>query len=238
MMKHTFFLCSLFILWTFLPSCSDDEVIVQPEQELTDYQKQVIEYFKDIALGFEFGSASEITRKWESNMKVFVGGDPAPELMSELESIKNEINALATDGFQIEIVSDSSESNYYAFFGSAKAYVNLYPNSSSFAESNWGLFFLSWDFTNVFIGGHMYVDIERANLAEQKHLLREELTQSLGLAKDSPQYDDSIFQSFWTTSLTYTKMDEDLIRLLYHPNMRPGLNEFEVEPILIDILLD
>ena len=82
----------------------------------------------------------------------------------------------------------------------------------------------------------MYVDIARTNLTEQKHLLREELTQSLGLARDSQKYSESIFQSAWTTTMEYALIDRDLIRLLYHPDMSIGLNETQVEVVLKEIL--
>ncbi len=71
---------------------------------------------------------------------------------------------------------------------------------------------------------------------EQKHLLREEFTQSLGLARDSQLYMESIFQSNWTTTIKYAPIDRDLIRLLYHPKMSVGLNEFEVDNALREIL--
>ena len=83
----------------------------------------------------------------------------------------------------------------------------------------------------------MYVDIERADLPAQKHLLREELTQSLGLARDSSWYLESIFQSEWTTTNSYSDIDKELIRLLYHPRMRQGLDAERVDGVLTDILL-
>jgi len=83
----------------------------------------------------------------------------------------------------------------------------------------------------------MYVDIDRANLTEQKHLLREELTQSLGLANDSQIYMGSIFQSIWTTTTKYALIDKDLIRLLYHSDMSVGLNENQVDGVLREILI-
>jgi hypothetical protein len=82
----------------------------------------------------------------------------------------------------------------------------------------------------------MYVDIIRANSIEQKHLLREEFTQSLGFARDSQLYMESIFQSDWTTTIEYAPIDQDLIRLLYHPEMSVGLNELEVDNALREIL--
>ena len=57
-MKYLYF----FILIIFLSSCDTDEDIIAPK--LDEYDLEVISYFKEIALGFEFGSASKITRKW------------------------------------------------------------------------------------------------------------------------------------------------------------------------------
>lgn len=220
----------------FAASCTKDSMTPDPS-ELTEYQLDVIEYFKDIALGFEFGGASEITRKWADNMKVYVGGSPTTEMLDELEQIRAEINGLVTDGFTMEIVSDSTQSNFYLFLGSADDYVEIYPGQAGQVESNWGLFNVFWNGSNEINRGYMYVDIERADPTAQKHLLREELTQSLGLAKDANEYPESIFQASWTTTTEYAMIDEDLIRLLYHPEMPVGLNEMQVDAVLRDILL-
>ncbi len=228
----------LLSLIVILSSCSKEEdIIVTPKSELTTYQSDVIFYFKEIALGLEFGNASKITRKRTSTMRIFVGGTPDSEHFGELEKIKNEINTLATDGFSIEIVTDSVQSNFYIFFGSGNEYGAIFPSLSSLINSNWGLFSIFWNNDSEITTGYMYVDIERANPAAQKHLLREELTQSLGLAKDSFLYQTSIFQQDWTTTNEYADIDKDLIRLLYHPDMSVGLNSSQVNDVLTNILL-
>ncbi|WP_299125365.1 DUF2927 domain-containing protein [uncultured Tenacibaculum sp.] len=226
----------LFILIA-LTSCSkNDDNTILPESEFSQHEMNVIEYFKEVALGFEFGNASKITRKWNSDINIFIGGEKNNELINELEKIITEINELATDGFKINIVNNSSLSNYYIFFGSGKDYAQLYPGQVDLVDSNWGLFSIFWNSQNQLMLGHMYVDIYRANLVEQKHLLREELTQSLGLARDSKKYPESIFQSEWTTTNKYSLIDSDLIRLLYHPNMSAGLTETQVDEVLKEIL--
>ena len=221
------------ILLIFL-SCSDDgEVNI----ELDEYDLEVISYFKDIALGFEYGTSSEITRKWCSDLKIFVGGDISNDLNVELNKIVNEIRSLATDNFSIQIVNDSSQSNYYIFLGSGEEYSKIFPSQASYVDSNWGLFSVWWDESNCLNRGNMYVDIYRANNIGQKHLLREELTQSLGLGKDSFKYPNSIFQSSWTQTLNYLEIDKDVIRLLYHPKMKSGVDRYEVDNLLREILL-
>lgn len=199
--------------------------------------EETISYFKDIALGFEFGSASEITRKWNNDMKIYVGGSPSQELSTELNSIISDLSELTPQTFSIEVVDDTLASNYYIYFGSGNSYAQIISSQSSLVGSNWGLFSIFWNDSNELIRGHMYVDINRANGLEQKHLLREELTQSLGLAKDSPLYLESIFQqSFATKTTEYAEIDEDLIYLLYHPDMKIGLNSSQVDNKLRQIL--
>lgn len=83
----------------------------------------------------------------------------------------------------------------------------------------------------------MYVDIFRAEPVAQRHLLREELTQSLVLARDSSKYPKSIFQQSWTTTTTFAAIDKEVIRLLYHPRIKSGFTASEVEVLLTEILL-
>ena len=164
-------------------SCSkDDDNAGLPESELSMHEINVIDYFKNVALGFEFGDASRITRKWNSELKIFVGGEPTDELIDELEKIKTEINELVTDGFTMTIVNDSSQANYFICFGTGTDYAQFYSSQVDLVTSKFGLFSVFWNNQNQLTSGHMYVDIARTNLTEQQHLLREELTQSLGLS--------------------------------------------------------
>ena len=156
--------------------------------------------------------------------------------MNEFKQIKAEINTLVGTDFKIEEVNDSLAANYYMFFGNKTQFDKIYPQYKDYTESNWGLFFMSWGASQNLSSGKMFVNIIRANSKEQKHILREELTQSLGLAKDSDKYPESIFQTSWTTTNQYSELDKDLIRLLYHPSMRSGLRGYQVEELLIDIL--
>jgi hypothetical protein len=232
--KNLFYLLALGI---FIASCSKDDESNSPK--LTAYNESVVRYFEEVALGFEFGNASEITRRWEGNMKIFIGGQITPELLAETNKIINEINDLSTTEFMIELVSDTLQSNFYIYFGSGDSYARIFPSLSNLVVSNWALFNVFWDGSNTLVEGYMYVDVRRADLTEQKHLLREELTQSLGLARDSYLYSESIFQqSFLTKTTEYAPIDRDLVRLLYHPRMMIGLNRNQVDDVLRAILFD
>jgi hypothetical protein len=224
----------IFVIVLFISSCNIDEELTI---ELNEYDLEVISYFKEITLGFENGEASEITRKWDSTMKIFIGWNSNSILLDELNKIIDEINEIVSDNFSAEIVSDFSTSNYYIYFGKGEEYAKIFPSQSQYVNNNLGLFNIWFD--NDYINrGVMYVDIFRANEQAQWHLLREELTQSLGLAQDSERYLNSIFQINWTIISSYSQIDKDIIRLLYHPNMKVGLNENEVDLLLRSILLN
>lgn len=232
----------LLVLLIAVSSCSNDSeeemIEVDLAPELTQYQLEIIEYFKDIALGFEFGNFSRITRKWDVDMKIFVEGSISNILSLELNQIIAELNELVSDGFEIRIVDQASEANYILFLGTGDEYAEMYPDIADLVETNLGLFTVFWDDLDQLNSGRMYVDIERANTTIQRHLLREELTQSLGLARDSDRYLESIFQSISTTTIEFAEIDRDLIRLLYHPQMVSGLNQTEVDGLLREILLN
>lgn len=238
-MNKVFALLSI-VVFLFV-GCESDDIQIAPEpsleSQLSDYQQDVVDYFVDIALGFEFGNAARIVRKWRSPMRIFVGGEGSDELISELDTILIELNELTGETFSVSRVNSLGESNYHIVFDDADAYASKYPEQADFVDSNWGLFWINWNSANDLTSGHMYVDITRANAVEQRHLLREEFTQSLGLARDSPRYESSIFQQDWTRVTEFAEIDRELIRLLYHPQVRPGMNQTEVRSVLAEILL-
>ena len=238
-MKYHWNLLSLLGLLILLSSCASDDENVRPVNDefegLSSYEAEVATYFRSIALGFEFGDAAAITRKWTAPMKIFVGGEPTQNHLLEINSIISEINGLATDDFEMILVDDTLQSNYYLFIGSHREYSRMFPSLAELISSNWGLFSLWWNNANNLNRGIMYVDTDRPNEREQLHLLREELTQSIGLARDSQRYAESIFQQEWTTVTRYAEIDRELIRLLYHPKMTSGLNTTTVLEVIKEI---
>jgi hypothetical protein len=50
----------------------------------------------------------------------------------------------------------------------------------------------------------------------KKHILREELTQSIGLLNDSMKYPNSIFYQGWTFPTEYTELDKEVIKRHYN----------------------
>lgn len=212
--------------------------IFRPETEpvLSSYQKEVITYFKEVSLGFEYGNAEGLTRKWTKPMVVFVAGSPSAEHIAELDRVRNELNALFTDGFEIRITEHPQEANFVMYFGSRQQFTALYPADANTVAHSSGIFHIFWNKANEITRGYVFIHTVGTSLKEQQHTIREELTQALGLGKDSGRYEDSIFQAGWTTPTEFAAVDRELIRLLYHPHMTAGANDAAAEAILTQIL--
>ena len=220
-------------------ACSNENEIQLTIPGISEYEMTVIGYFKTVALGFENGNASRVTRKWKTPIKIFIEGTPSEILVEKLEKTITDINALVTDSFYMEIVDTISQSNCAIFFGKGEDFLAAYPSSNYPVNTN-SLARVSVKFAdNIIYEGLIFIDTHRTDVTQQKSLILEEVTQSLGLGRDSSKYPDSIFYETATDggfANEYSTRDEDIIRLLYHPNMKIGLNANQVNPILEDIL--
>ncbi len=237
--KYRLFISFSLALALFISSCSEDEEVTPVENELNIFQTEVVSYFKAVALGFENGGSTEITRKWRSPMRIFIYGSPSDQLIEKVEQTVEDINKLASDGFSVEIVDDANLSNCPLFFGKEADFVEAFPDAQGQIGTNLAIFNVWWN-NNIINRARIFIDTERTNLTQQKSLILEEITQSLGLGKDSPRYPGSIFYETPTDggfATEYSDLDRELVRLLYHPAMSVGLNERGVDVVLRNILL-
>lgn len=203
---------------------------------LTPFQNEVISYFKEIALGYEYGTAAPITRKWTKPMHVFLDGNPSSAVRAEVEAVVEELNSLISDGFHIKLVETKEESNMHMFIGNVQDYLEIYPQDKDLTVGNTGVFTVFWNKSNELFKGRILIKTS-AGITEQRHAVREELTQCLGLGRDAVTHPDSIFQLNYVTFTSYAPIDRELIRLLYHPKMKIGLSSVEVESLLTSIFL-
>ena len=197
---------------------SNEETVSNKETEseinTEKYSDESVKYFNSVATKSEFSSGKFQPHRWRKDMKIYVKGDKPDYLMSELNKIVGELNDIINT-INIKVVNSESESNFVIFFGGQSGYNEICSSSIGLTEHNYGLFVVSG---GVSIGGgSMYVDTERSSTTSaKKHLLREELTQSLGLFNDTYDYPNSIFYQGWTETNQYAPIDIELISMLYN----------------------
>ena len=191
------------------------ENLTPKKSNSNNYSDKTKKYFNEICYGSEFSGRSKITKKWKKDLKIYVEGNKKSFLITELNTIVRELNSII-DPIDITIVDSKSKANYIIYFCSGSEYASVEPAAKGRTNNNWGMFFVSSRNGEIF-SGTMYVDVYRCKTySSQKHLLREELTQSLGLMNDSYSYSNSIFYQGWTETTSYAPIDIEIIEMLYN----------------------
>lgn len=210
--------------------------------DLTVYEKELINYFKEIALKSEYDDNPEKVIKWNEPMMLFIVKEAEfKSQISVIEKTIDKINQLATDGFRIAITNNILESNSVLYMCNKERVAELDPyfyrilnegidykiSGLAYSEFNNTTFII--DKSLIFINSEESIDIQEATILE-------EITQSIGLAFDSEKYSNSVFYKnkagLDTLIKEYSVIDEDIVRLLYHPKMKPGIDSTQVEQLI------
>ncbi|MGD9146964.1 MAG: DUF2927 domain-containing protein, partial [Anaerolineae bacterium] len=119
--------------------------------------------------------------------------------------------------------------NVKMIFAPEAEFSKLDPN---YQPTNYGFFWVNWDSKGEIYRARILISTDKVGQEERSHLIREELTQSLGLMRDSIKYPDSIFYANRSQTTEYADIDERLIKLLYSAAIEPEMTEAEVRQVL------
>ena len=238
MKKRTILFIGLFIIFGIVVY----KLVYFKDHELSEYDKELINYFNEVALNAEFDDTSDRIIKWTEPMSLYIIKDG--EFDTQISIIKNtisKINNLTKGEFKIQLVDNYLKSNA-VFFLLEKDKVELLVPSffEGIEEESAGLTVIEYDSENYEIKyAKIFIDINEP-LESQESIILEELTQSIGLMNDSEKYANSIFYQNKAldsiNTMEYSKMDIDIIKMLYHPKMKPGLNFKKAEKVIKQIL--
>jgi hypothetical protein len=180
-----------------------------------------ISYYKEITNSTEFTNKQNDSQKWRSDVKIYIDGICDSVAEQEVYKVVNELNELI-DSIEITVVNNKDESNLIAFFGFCTDYDKFEPYAIPYSGNNYGLFVV-YPKNNEITKGSFYVDVVRCEWLDtaliektKKHLVREELTQSLGLYNDSMKYPNSIFYQGFTYTTEYCDLDKKIIKIHYN----------------------
>lgn len=205
----------------------------QPTSYLPEnYTSEQIEYFLEVAMGSEYAGSQERVRKWQGEVRIKVAGTPTREDMKTLTKVIDEINQLTPS---IYLILDNNQPNLEMYFVPESRFGEYEPN---YVPVNYGFFWTWWNKYNTIYQAKILVSTEGITQKERSHLIREELTQSLGLMKDSNRDETSIFYQGWTDSTEYNELDKTVISMLYRPEIYPGMTRSQVRDILKHVRVD
>lgn len=193
------------------------------------YSRLDVSYFQEIALGAEYGSTSRVIRKWGGDILVQVHGSPSAEDMVSLQGVLTDLRRVMGQR-RVEIVSKGA--NVDVHFAPEGEFRSIDPN---YQATNYGFFWVWWGPDHQLVKSRVLISTTDISQEARSHLIREEITQSLGLMNDSWRYPESIYYQGWTRTRDYAPIDLRVIEMLYREEIRPGMSEAEALEILRDL---
>jgi hypothetical protein len=190
------------------------------------YGPAALEYFQEVAGEAEFGGSGGTLHRWAGDLRIAVYGSPADRDRRALEAVVGELNDIIDT---VELTLVQADPNVEIHFVPVDDFPALEPN---YVEGNLGYVYVWWDADEEIYRARILVSTTGVTPSERAHLIREELTQSLGLLNDSWLYPDSVFYQGWTDTNRYTRLDRLVIEMLYRPELSPGMSIEEAVTVL------
>lgn len=193
------------------------------------YSRADLDYFQEVALGAEYGSSSRVVRKWGGDVLIKVHGTPSERDLEALSDVMEDLRRLMT-GRRIEIVAE--DANLDLHFAPESTFHEIDPN---YEPTNYGFFWVWWGSDHQLVRSRVLISTTDISQDARSHLIREEITQSLGLMNDSWRYPESIYYQGWTRTTRYAPIDQIVIEMLYRDEIRPGMTEAQALAVLREL---
>lgn len=206
-----------------------DKVLLPVAQKPQEIESSVLDYFYDVALGSEYGGAPSTIRKWSrAAVGIGIDGTYSESSVACLDKTIADFNLLSRHVILNRIETSPDITIHFA---PENKFSNILKE---YEPRNLGFFWTWTDGNGALNKATILIDTSVISDIERCHLIREELTQSLGLMNDSPKFSDSIFYTDWTYTNTYSDMDKKIISTLYGDNgITVGMDRTEVEKVFI-----
>ncbi len=182
--------------------------------DLSDVDPETVYYFNEILRFSENSPHQEApVHKWTKDVNLYLYGHYSHFHKTQVIEVVKELNRLIYPR-KINLVKDPKWANSFMYFGSIADY-NKNPLSPAHLNGKYLGHFHILTYRQEIQKAYIFVNTKDAGLKRQKHVIREEITQSLGFINDSYEYPDSIFYQLYSENDQFSEMDKRIIRLLY-----------------------
>ena len=209
----TYFKSDVQDLQTFINNMSEDNASGESVfgYDKTKYSQETVEYFDEVAMGTEDGRRYDHITRYTTDVKIYMEGHQPQYIVDELNSIVSELNSIINT-IDVQVTNSKSDANMIISIGSLDKIKNEYPvfKNTIYENANAG-FGIGTNYSNVFLNTNNIRSVQHA-----KHVLREELTQAMGLTNDSYKYPESVFYEGVSEVTEYAPIDRELIDILYN----------------------
>lgn len=193
--------------------------------------EDVILYFNEVCLDAEFNIDGDPTKlqKWTEPIAYYVEGDYTEEDMAALYGFVDWLNAM--DGFPgMYPTYEAWSSDMEIYFCSGEEIVEYLGDN--FWGCDGGVTF--WYENNEIYEEIICISCEIGQYTRNSVIL-EELYNGLGPVQDSSLREDSIIYAGYSEPQSLTEIDELILKLLYHPAMKCGMNREQCEVVIREL---
>lgn len=183
--------------------------------------EDVIMYFSEVCLDSEYsyGGNSSLIQKWTGPISYIIYGNPTSKDLQVLNSFVQWLNS-SVPGFPGMYETD----NKYAavleiYFCSKSEMVDHLGENFNYADGGVTYWY---EENEIYNGTICYVN--SIDQYVRNSVILEEIYNGLGAVQDTSLRPDSIIYQYYTTPQSLTDIDELIIKLLYHPDIKCGMN--------------
>jgi len=184
-----------------------------------EFSQEELDYFAEIAFGSELNRNDKLD-KWETRSITYGIMEP----LSQFDSVNfyktvSELNQLI-QSIEISIDHENPDIEFWMVdFWKADSMLGKLTVPTSGRATTY------YRFGQPFKGRVIVLSGKHRSLNHRTAVVREELTQVLGLGVDSYKYPESTFYQGATDNPDYTPMDRRMIQLLYNYGLKVGLTK-------------
>ncbi|MDO8308078.1 MAG: DUF2927 domain-containing protein [Actinomycetota bacterium] len=191
--------------------------------------QEAIDYYISVALGCEYGcdGLPGAVRRFTGPVEWSVDGSVGDADRLTISAIVADWNA-ACPATPVSVATAATTNPVRLHLVPLDQMATAVPQ---YVAGNWGFFWYWSNGDGSLQRGEVVVATDISQSARD-HLLREELTQVMGLSADTDGYPDSVFYGPWTETPAYSALDRELIRIHCLPVIRSGMTADEVRRAL------
>lgn len=191
--------------------------------------EDVVRYFNEVCLDAEFVNSGDATllQKWDAPIVCYLYGDRTEEDYATMMAFFSWLNQV--EGFPgISVTEDEWEANLRIHFCLRDEMVNILGDN--FYGVDGGVTFWYDGDNRIYDATICYgTDLDQQL---RNSVILEEIYNGLGPVQDTTLREDSIIYAEFSQPQELTEIDELILRLLYHPDMKCGMNAEECEKVI------
>ena len=195
----------------------------------------LLTYWDEVILHIEYNHGTgdpSVVQKWLEPIRCRIFGEPTEEDLRVLEGLFEDLNQI--NGFPgISMVEEGEAENLTLSFLGPEDFRNSFSDVVN-GEDAWGAteFWYYTDTNDLYSARIGYrTDIDQTS---RSSILLEEIINTLGIT-DTELREDSIVYQYSNDNLALSDEDWLILKLLYHPAIRPGMGTEECHMTLAEI---